>query len=417
MNSIEKSPVDLLIEKGVEIPSPLSVEIGPEVDLDKISSNIVIHVGCKIFGKNTLIMGGVILGECAPTTINNCQLGCGVKLKGGYFENSTFLDSANSGSYAEIRSGCLLEEKASIAHCVGLKQTILFPFVTLGSLVNFCDILMAGGTSRENHSEVGSSYIHFNYTPNQDKATASLVGDVARGVTLDEDPIFLGGQGGLVGPARINYGTTIAAGVVYRKDNLEEHKLLLGDNNKSEKLNFFPGIYWSIKRRVINCIHYIANIISLKQWYIHVRSKFFKKTKMQQLLYEGAIEKLDLIIDERIKRLKDLANKMDNSIQLYKKLKGPNISRKLLERKKQLYENIGSIVDQLKKDTNYSGELNLRENFLKNFKNNFDEEKNYIENIKNLDDDIKKEATNWLLEIVNKIIENAMKYLPSFGGK
>jgi len=83
---------------------------------------------------------------------------------------------------AEVREGCLLEEEANGAHTVGLKQTILFPFVTLGSIVNFCDILMAGGTDRRNHSEVGSSYIHFNYTPNQDKATASLIGDVAYGV-------------------------------------------------------------------------------------------------------------------------------------------------------------------------------------------------------------------------------------------
>ena len=66
---------------------------------------------------------------------------------------------------------------------------------------------MAGGTSRKNHSEIGSSYIHFNFTPHQDKATPSLVGDVPRGVMLDRAPIFLGGQGGLVGPVRIAYGT------------------------------------------------------------------------------------------------------------------------------------------------------------------------------------------------------------------
>ncbi|NTV96894.1 MAG: TOBE domain-containing protein, partial [Thiobacillus sp.] len=58
------------------------------------------------------------------------------------------------------------------------------PFVTPGSLVNVCDCLMAGGTDRRNHSEVGSSYVHFNYTPHQDKATASLLGDVPHGVML-----------------------------------------------------------------------------------------------------------------------------------------------------------------------------------------------------------------------------------------
>ncbi len=53
------------------------------------------------------------------------------------------------GLGAEVREGCLLEEETSGAHAVGLKQTILFPFVTLGSLVNFCDCLMAGGTGRD----------------------------------------------------------------------------------------------------------------------------------------------------------------------------------------------------------------------------------------------------------------------------
>ena len=56
-------------------------------------------------------------------------------------------------------------------------------FVTIGSLVNFCDLLMAGGSSRQDHSEVGSGYIHFNFTPwgaRGDKATPSLIGDVPR---------------------------------------------------------------------------------------------------------------------------------------------------------------------------------------------------------------------------------------------
>ena len=125
------------------------------------------------------------------------------------------------GLGAHLRAGCILEEQASGAHCVGLKQTILFPFVTLGSLINFCDILMTGGTSRKNHSEVGSSYIHFNFTPwgkSGDKATPSLVGDVVEGVFLDRKRIFLGGSGGMVGPCRVGYGSIAAAGQVLRRD-------------------------------------------------------------------------------------------------------------------------------------------------------------------------------------------------------
>jgi bifunctional UDP-N-acetylglucosamine pyrophosphorylase/glucosamine-1-phosphate N-acetyltransferase len=211
--------VRLLIEKGVNIPNPLSVDIGEEVDIARISGDgVVIYGGCKVYGKKTLIMSGARLGYEGPVTIEECHIGPNVELRGGSFCNSVFLQDANMGYGAEVRDACILEEQANGAHVVGLKHTILFPFVTLGSLINFCDCLMAGGTSRRNHSEVGSSYIHFNYTPNQDKATPSLIGDVPRGVMLNQSPIFLGGQGGLVGPSRLGYGTVIAAGVIYRGD-------------------------------------------------------------------------------------------------------------------------------------------------------------------------------------------------------
>src|SRR5436190_735996 len=94
-------------------------------------------------------------------------------------------------------------------------------FVTLGSLINFCDLLMAGGTSREDHSEVGSGFIHFNFTPwgrRGDKATPSLVGDVVRGVFLRHPRIFIGGAGGMVGPRAVGYGSVTAAGQVVRRD-------------------------------------------------------------------------------------------------------------------------------------------------------------------------------------------------------
>ncbi|TFF88469.1 MAG: UDP-N-acetylglucosamine pyrophosphorylase, partial [Promethearchaeota archaeon] len=266
MGIIEKPLVSALIKKGVNIPNPSSVEIGEEVDLSLISSDVIIHSGCKIFGKKTLIMSGVKLGVRSPVTIKNCQLGRNVELRGGYFEESTFLEAANMGDGAEVRQGCLLEEESNGAHTVGLKQTLLFPFVTLGSIINFCDILMAGGTDRRNHSEVGSSYIHFNYTPNQDKATASLIGDVSQGVMLNQPPIFLGGQGGIVGPTRIGFGTVIAAGVIYRGDCPQGHKLLTKKVSQKKDRDFYPGLYWSVKRRVVNSIYYIANIIALRQW-------------------------------------------------------------------------------------------------------------------------------------------------------
>jgi bifunctional N-acetylglucosamine-1-phosphate-uridyltransferase/glucosamine-1-phosphate-acetyltransferase GlmU-like protein len=161
------------------------VVVGEEVDCSRIADDVSIHPGCRIQGAETSIGPGCVIGAEAPATIDNCQLGRNVELKGGYFSGATFFDDANMGSGAHVRAGTILEEEANGAHTVGLKQTILMPFATLGSLINFCDILMAGGTSRANHSEVGSSYVHFNYTPHQDKATASLVGDVPHGVFLE----------------------------------------------------------------------------------------------------------------------------------------------------------------------------------------------------------------------------------------
>jgi len=172
MTAQNRDKIQGLIKKGVNILDPASLDIGEDVNLDRISGErVTIYPGCRIYGNDTLIMEGATLGFEGPATIVNCQIGPEVELKGGFFSRSVFLEKASLGSGAQIREGCILEEEAGGAHCVGLKQTILLPFVTMGSLINFCDCLMSGGTSRKNHSEVGSSYIHFNYTPNQDKAT------------------------------------------------------------------------------------------------------------------------------------------------------------------------------------------------------------------------------------------------------
>ncbi|KKN50210.1 hypothetical protein LCGC14_0635060 [marine sediment metagenome] len=408
----KNSIITALIEKGVKIPNPSSIEIGEEVDINLISSeDVTIHSGCKIFGEKTLIMSGVKLGIRSPVTIKNCQLGRNVELRGGYFEESTFLDSANMGDGAEVRAGCLLEEEANGAHTIGLKQTILFPFVTLGSIVNFCDILMAGGTSRTNHSEVGSSYIHFNYTPNQDKATASLIGDVPYGVMLNQPPIFLGGQGGLVGPSQIGYRTTIAAGVIYRGDCPKGHKLLMGKEVQKADMDFYPGLYWSVKRRVINCVEYIANIIAFRQWYLIVRSKFYQGSDMKKLLYEGAVDKLEIIFNERIKRFKQLANKMEKSIELYRSIMGNKASEELINQKRELFENLQKIENSCNECLAYSGDEEKRDVLLKNMDTT---SKDYISTIQNLDEGSLKVGTSWLLSIVEKTRNSILRHLPSF---
>jgi UDP-N-acetylglucosamine/UDP-N-acetylgalactosamine diphosphorylase len=131
----------ILTNKGVIIKHPESIFIDDDVILDNICSGAEIYPGCRIFGSTTYIGKGAKLGNEAPVTVKNSQLGDGATIAGGFIDNTTLLEGANAGDGFHSRPGTLLEEYAAVGHTVGLKQTILFPFVTTGSLINFCDIL------------------------------------------------------------------------------------------------------------------------------------------------------------------------------------------------------------------------------------------------------------------------------------
>lgn len=307
---ISREKINQLIQKGVMASHPATIDIGDEVNPDQISGkDVKIYPGCRIYGSKTVISAGSRLGAEAPVTMENCRLGRMVELKGGYFKESVFLDGVSLGMGAHVREGCLLEEQASTAHSVGLKQTILFPFVTLGSLINFCDCLMAGGTSRQNHSEVGSSYIHFNFTPDGDKATPSLLGDVPRGVMLNQPPIFLGGQGGLVGPLRLGYGNVVSAGSILRRDYPEDGQLISGTAPAGGIRIFKPATYPHFRRLVENNIFYLANLKALAAWYALVRKPFLEAEEFGALLCAGAEDQLRLARKERLNRLGAMARK------------------------------------------------------------------------------------------------------------
>ncbi len=106
--------VKLLLKKGVRMTAPFSVEIGEEVNLDKIDASLIIYGAARIKGEQTLISPNVKLGYEAPVVLINCQLGNGVELKGGYFSESVFLDNVVIGSNAQVRSGCLWKNKSAV---------------------------------------------------------------------------------------------------------------------------------------------------------------------------------------------------------------------------------------------------------------------------------------------------------------
>lgn len=290
--------------------------IASDVCFDRIAPDVVFHPGCRLSGADLSIGPGCVIGAEAPATLNNCQLGARVHLAGGFFEGATFLDDVKAGSCAHVRPGCLLEEGSSIAHSVGLKQTVFMPWVASGSLINFCDALMAGGTSRKNHSEIGSSYIHFNFTPHQDKATASLIGDVPNGVLLNQEPIFLGGQGGMVGPCKIAYGTIIPAGQVWRGDVDEPGQLVARAGFKRDiAMKYDPRTFSSVKTIVRNNLTYIGNILALDAWYRVVRAPYMSADPFRNACYVGARTRLSEILKERFIRLDELLEKVQQSFE------------------------------------------------------------------------------------------------------
>jgi bifunctional UDP-N-acetylglucosamine pyrophosphorylase / glucosamine-1-phosphate N-acetyltransferase len=415
MKSENELKIEKLIQKGVKIPNPQSVEIGPEVNIDKISGEgVVIYSGCKIFGRSILILNGTQLGYEGPVTIDNCQVGPQVELKSGFFRDAVFLEKVSLGSGANVREGTIMEEESRVAHSVGLKQTILFPFVTLGSLINFCDCLMSGGTSRKDHSEVGSSYIHFNYTPNQDKATPSLIGDVPRGVMLNQKPIFLGGQGGLVGPCRLEFGSVTAAGTICRKDQLQSGHLIFEKKGKGRNIPFTFGMYPGINRIVFNNIVYIANLMALGQWYNHVRSQFISND-FTEPLFNALKEKLAMAVDERIGRLKTLRRKMPASVKVYQKITKENASPRILKQKNEFYNKWTEIEDHIRSLTNIDVKENFKDIFLEMIRLGIiNTGKDYISVISELKNEDKEHGTRWLQSIVDHIVDGVLKIIPSF---
>ncbi len=402
---MENNIVAALIKKGVNIPNPESVLISDTVDPDRISSqNVTIYAGCKIFGEKTLIMKNSIIGYEAPVTLEDTLVGENTRLNGGFFKGAVFAGNNVFGSGAHVREGTILEEQANAAHTVGLKQTILLPFVTLGSLINFCDCFMAGGSSRKDHSEIGSSFIHFNYTPNQDKATPSMMGDVHHGVMINQKPIFLGGQGGLIGPVRIGYGCLSAAGSILRKNELRPNRLLLGGRFKDISFPRQPNIYTNINHIYNNNIYYIAGLIALKFWYQHIRTIFITDN-FSSLLQKGMQENLALCIGERIKRLKDFGEKLKISKQTYLS-QDSDADVKSIENHDAAILNIKSAIRIFEDQFLQSGVNQEGQNFIQLVEKKAKQmQQDYITVIQSLSEKEKDQGSRWLFNIENEMVK------------
>src|SRR5499427_7558220 len=299
--------LDMLEAQGVTILDRRQVYLDEAIDLRRIRPGAILYPGTRLIGTNTFIGAGAKIGREGPAVLENTVIGENVEIASGYLQDSVMLRDARIGSNAHIRVATLLEEEASTAHAVGLKHTVLMSFVTLGSLINFCDALISGGKSRREHTEVGSGFIHFNYTPwgkSGDKATPSLIGDVVHGVFLRQQRIFLGGLSGIVGPQKVGFGSFTIAGQVLRREIPSNR--VVGDVPRKVDREFYAPTEAPSRILRLN-LEYIGQLIALRAWYREVRlARIPANPEYAHILVvtQAALELLSVCIDERVERLR-----------------------------------------------------------------------------------------------------------------
>ena len=145
-----------------------------------------------------------------------------------------------------------------------------------------------------------------------------------------------------------------------------------------------PGL-----QRILNNNIYIGNLYALQAWYLQVRLKTVRD-HFDEYVYAGAVELIQESIQERVRRLEGLYDRVKSS----------------------------HYTNQLGLD---DGELQYQQRFVKHWKvlcerlvepqldapscltDAFSTSKNYIETIQTLADDIRAAGTLWLSTIVSEV--------------
>ena len=306
-DSGNRERVDSLRRRGVDVWGPERVYLGEDVDLDAIEPGAVIR-HATLSGPTLSIAKGATVGTSGHAEVRDCQLGRNVELGSGLYQGATFLEGAKVRGFAEIRPSTLLEEQAEAAHSVALKNTTFTSCCVAGSLINFCDLFLSGGKSRREHTEIGSGAIHFNFDPRGDK-WGSLIGGI-RGVLLRSDPIFIGGNCGLVGPLEVGFGAVTAAGCIIRK-NVAENTLVAEQGSDLSIKGFNQKAYGRLKDSFMLTAKLIGTLRALDSWYATVRVPH--ASDGERSLYGAGRKRIHAQIRERIVRLGKIVEKVPQS--------------------------------------------------------------------------------------------------------
>ena len=315
----------------------------------------------------------------------------------------------STGYGFRIRKGTLYEEDASSAQHTDTKMTVLFPWTTLGSNINFCDALLAGGTGPEPgyFSEIGSGTIHFNFSIRGDKATASLFGDASSGVFLDQQRLFIGGNNSLLGPIRADFGAMTAADV--RINGPLSKGLNFGKSLPKGKIDYDPRIFLGALGTVKKQVNVLAELTSLFHWYQQIRIACVAQTPQQKFIYESGLRIVKSNHQERLSQLQLFMDAVANSQGLI--TKSEIVSKKEISEQTHLLKYWSKIQKKLVEPAHFELEVpnlltdNIKEQLAKG-------QRSYTKLIQNLSPAGNKAGKKWLYSItkkVHKIFDEEMK--------
>jgi hypothetical protein len=210
---------------------------------------------------------------------------------------------------------------------------------------------------------------------------------------------------------RISNPSTITVG---EEVSVEGDRLLFAGSALKKQHPLYPGPYHAVKSITTDNINYIA----LRRSYRDVPSLFFGPDPMEACLYEGALEKIDMVIAERIKRLQEVADRMPQFIEIYRRV----MKDRALERQQQLrrkfFEHWSSIEELLKPSPAKQGNPEKRGNFLDIIRKDIDKKgKDYRGVVQGLDKRDTAIGTKWLQGIVDEINSETFRLIPSFYAK
>jgi hypothetical protein len=135
---------------------------------------------------------------------------------------------------------------------------------------------------------------------------------------------------------------------------------------------------------------------------------------MGQELYEGVQETLNIAIGERIKRFKDLSEKMKTSMEIGKRIHGKNKKiDTLIRQQNEFFNNWGKIEEVLTGKHEQAVDIKSRDTFVTIIREKMKEDDDYIKVIQGLDKNTSTLGTAWLQNIVDHITNAVFDMLPS----